>query len=362
MLAQVPTPPPAPAPALDPAQIAVSCGAARVGDGANPVCVFVLEQLGPGAAEQVVANLAGGLLEILLIVVVAFLANRLAKRGIKRFVAKVREAGFEKLGALQASGPLAATSPINLQRATTRTETIGGVLRSITTFAIVGVAFALVLGVFGIDLGPLVAGAGIAGVALGFGSQNLVRDFLSGVFMLLEDQYGVGDIIDVGEANGVVEGISLRTTRLRDVYGTVWHVPNGEIRRVGNKSQLWARALIDVAVPYESDIAAARRVITEVADEVWKDERWSSRVLEQPELWGIEDFGPNGVVIRLVVKVEPGSQWDVNREIRARLLDAFGREGLELPDQRTVLMRGEAPAQPVATGAWGPPSGPAPPT
>jgi small conductance mechanosensitive channel len=362
-----PTVPPLPGSDLTPEQFAAICGA----EGGNAVCESVLRLLGDGTWQAWAARIAGGGVEIAFILVLAFVATRLAKRGIKRFVAKVQQAGVEKLGALQGKGPLAATSPINLQRATLRTETIGGILRSITTFAIAAVAFALVLGVFGIDLGPLIAGAGIVGVALGFGSQNLVRDFLSGVFMLLEDQYGVGDVIDIGEANGVVEGISLRTTRLRDVYGTVWYVPNGEIRRVGNKSQLWARSLIDIGVSYDTDLDHAQRVIKDVADSVWQDEKWADRILEEPEVWGIEDFGPTEVVIRLVVKVQPGGQWAVNREIRRRLIDAFEREGIEIPDQRTVFVReepdGDAPIRPTAPAPaaapavglgrdWGPPS------
>src|SRR6185369_16289116 len=139
-------------------------------------------------------------------------------------------------------------------------------------FAIWTVAAFMVLGEFGINLGPLIAGAGIIGVAIGFGSQSLVKDFLAGIFILVEDQYGVGDTVDLGEAVGVVEVVSLRTTRLRSVDGTVWHVPNGEIGRVGNKSQHWSRALLDVQVAYTTDITEARSVIKGVADQVWEDQ------------------------------------------------------------------------------------------
>ena len=132
-------------------------------------------------------------------------------------------------------------------------------LRSLGTAIIWTFAVIYVLNDLGFNLGPLLAGAGIVGVALGFGSQSLVKDFLSGMFMLIEDQYGVGDIIDVGEAAGVVEEVTLRTTRLRDVNGTVWHVPNGQIVRVGNRSQQWARAVLDIAVAHKTDVAAARR-------------------------------------------------------------------------------------------------------
>src|SRR6185369_98079 len=143
-------------------------------------------------------------------------------------------------------------------------------------------AIFMILGEVGIDLGPLLAGAGIIGVAIGFGSQSLVKDFLSGIFILVEDQFGVGDTVDLGEAVGVVEVVSLRTTRLRSVDGTVWHVPNGEIRRVGNKSQHWSRALLDIQVAYTTDLERAQQVINDVAHAVWHEDK---HVLEEPEVW-----------------------------------------------------------------------------
>src|SRR5690606_34641322 len=180
-----------------------------------------------------------------------------------------------------------------------RATTLGVVLRSLAGFVVWTIAVLTILGEIGINLGPLIAGAGLAGVALGFGAQSLVKDFLAGMFMLIEDQYGVGDVIDVGEASGTVEAVSLRTTRLRDVNGTVWHVPNGQILRVGNMSQQWARALLDVSVAYGTDLDEAQRLIKEVADEVWRDRRWVGLVLEEPEVWGVEDIGPDGITIRL---------------------------------------------------------------
>lgn len=280
--------------------------------------------------------------EIALIVGVAVVANRLARRAIRRFVRRVATGGVGRLGGLGRGTP-DQSAPNEAGRATSRTETIGSVLRSVTTGTIGVLAGTLVLGALGINLGPLIAGAGIVGVALGFGAQNLVRDFLAGIFILLEDQYGLGDIIDVGDAgdilaSGTVEGFTLRVTRLRDVQGTVWWVPNGEIRRVGNSSQLWARSLIDVRVPYGTDIEHATGVIKRVADAVWQDERWAAQILEEPEVWGVEAFGPSEFLMRLVVKVEPARQWAVNRELRARLLVAFDQEGIEVP-QQTVWMR-----------------------
>jgi small-conductance mechanosensitive channel len=217
------------------------------------------------------------------------------------------------------------------------------------------------LGTLGINLAPLIAGAGIVGVAVGFGAQNLVRDFLSGIFMLLEDQYGVGDVIDVGEATGTVEGVGLRTTRVRDVDGILWHVPNGEIQRVGNKSQGWSRALLDIEVAYSNEISTAMRVIKQVADELWRDdETFAPLILEEPEVWGVEELGPNGVRVRLVVKTRPLEQWKVARELRARIKSAFDREGVRLPVAAQAVML-HSPEELPGDGSEAPPEALPPP-
>jgi small conductance mechanosensitive channel len=227
-------------------------------------------------------------------------------------------------------------------RAQQRARTLGAVLRSVTAIVIFTIAGLMVMGEFDINLGPLIASAGIAGVAIGFGAQSLVKDFLSGIFILIEDQYGVGDIVDVGEAAGVVEQVNLRTTRLRDVNGTLWHVPNGEIRRVGNKSQDWARTVLDVEVAYDTDVGHATEVIKRVADSVWEDDLPEATVLEEPEIWGVEMFGENAIVIRLAMKTEPAEQFTVARMVRGRLKEAFDREGIEIPfPQRTIWVKGQ---------------------
>jgi small-conductance mechanosensitive channel len=275
-------------------------------------------------------------LKILLVAALAVVLYRLVARAIGRFIEGVRTASvqrrLEAVGEV-APGSLVAPGPVNA-RAVQRAETMGAVLRSIAKAAIGTVAVLTVLGEFGVNLGPLIAGAGIAGVALGFGAQSLVKDFLSGIFMLVEDQFGVGDIVDLGEASGLVEGVSLRTTRLRDVEGTVWHVPNGEIHRVGNKSQQWSRALLDVQVAFETDVDQATRVIKAAADEVWHSEEVGPSVLEEPEVWGVEGFGPTGIAIRLVVKTQPADQWKVLRELRSRIKVALDREGIGFGFQR----------------------------
>jgi small conductance mechanosensitive channel len=174
-------------------------------------------------------------------------------------------------------------------------------------------------------------------VALGFGAQSLVKDFLSGMFMLMEDQFGVGDVIDTGVAGGsstvtgTVEGVSLRTTRLRDIDGVVWHVPNGTILRVGNKSQQWSRAVVDVPVTFQTDAAAASEVIRTVSEGVWHDPDFASTILAEPTVLGVESLAPGRVVIRVVARTRPQEQWRVERELRARIKAALDEAGIALP-------------------------------
>ena len=267
------------------------------------------------------------------------MANRLVRRAIRRMVASMSDE--RGLSALRAPTALARTGEIPSLRRVQRAETVGALLASVASFGIWTLAGLMALGTLGLDLGPLIAGAGIVGVAVGFGSQNLVRDFISGIFMLMEDQYGVGDVVDAGPATGTVEGVGLRTTRLRDVNGTPWHIPNGEIRRVGNRSQGWARALVDVEVAYSTDLDDATRTIERVAHELHVDEQWAPKLLEQPEVWGVEELGPDGIRVRLVAKTRPLEQWKVARELRARLKVAFDQAGIEVSAQKVVPTTGE---------------------
>jgi moderate conductance mechanosensitive channel len=290
--------------------------------------------------------LAGKALSIAVIVVVALIVNRLLRRAVKRTLRGLQHGGIqERLGAVRRATPdaLLETGQMSL-RAEQRIEALASVLRSVMSFTVMAVAAVMILGELGVELGPLIAGAGIIGVALGFGSQSLVRDFLSGIFILVEDQFGIGDIVNLdGTTSGVVEAVSLRTTRLRAVDGTVWHVPNGEIRRVGNMSQHWSRALLDIEVAYATDLGRAQDVIREVAHAVWDED---NHVLEEPEVWGVEALGANGIIIRLVVKTTPSEQYRVSRTLRERLKVAFDAEGIEIPfPQQTIWHRSD----PVAT-------------
>jgi small conductance mechanosensitive channel len=306
------------------------------GESPGVICEWTYDRTGSTAVTTAVDWFLARPLSVILIVVGAFIATRVARRLIKRWVAKLADHNAANEGG-SVLGGLGGTSSI---RAATRTRTIGTVSRGIVSALIWSVAFLLILGTYDVDLAPLIAGAGIAGVALGFGAQSMVKDFLAGFFMLIEDQFGVGDVIDVGEATGTVEAFSLRATTVRDVEGTVWHVPNGEIQRVGNKSQQWARALLDVSVAYGSDVREAQRIIKAVADEVWHEVEWKDLLLEEPELWGVERLDPDGIAIRLVIKTQPAEQWKVMRELRVRIKEALDAAAIEIPfAQRTVWVR-----------------------
>ncbi|MBA2529391.1 MAG: mechanosensitive ion channel family protein [Euzebyales bacterium] len=346
---------------VSPERIQRFCGA---GDNADPICTAAIRATNNGNVAQLAGTVVPALLKIVLIVVLAYVANRILKRAIKRFTRKLAGQGIQRLGWLKDRAPLADTSPMDLSRAAMRTETIGAVLNSVTTFVVWTLAVFMVLGAIGIQLGPLLAGAGIAGVALGFGAQNMVKDFLGGILIILEDQYGIGDVVDLREAIGTpgiagsVEAISLRTTRLRDVEGTVWYVPNGQIRSAGNKSQQWARSLLDIGVAYDTDVAKASGVLKRVADGLWADSEFGPDIIEEPEVWGLERFDADQVILRMVLKVKPARQWAVNRELRARIKTAFDGEGIEIPfPQRTVWMRSDdrKPTEPAPAGG-APPS------
>jgi small conductance mechanosensitive channel len=320
------------------------------------VCRWLYDVTGNVFLAETLDKVVPPLLRIAVVLVVAWIAIGIARSVIRR-IAERAKAGDASARLRSLTGGRLAT-PVN-PRKVQRVDALVAVVGSITAVAVWSIAVMMILGSFGIDLGPLIAGAGILGVAIGFGAQNLVADFLSGMFMLAEDQFGVGDVIDAGDASGVVEGISLRTTRIRDVTGTLWHVPNGEIRRVGNMSQEWARALLDIGVSYGTDIDQAAGVIKEVADGMASEEDYSEKFLDAPEIWGVQNLGADSVDIRLVIKTKPGEQWGIGRELRRRIKMALDEADIEIPfPQRTVWLRTDATgtARPVLEVADGEPS------
>jgi moderate conductance mechanosensitive channel len=317
------------------AVVAQSAQSVQEACGQDPsfVCRRVLDWTGSATWAEAVDKLLSAPTHILLILIVAVLANVLVRRAIRRLTNKIVDPGAqERIRSLKRRAPHAIVDTGSLSlRSAARAQTLALVLRSIASVFIWAIAITLILGELGVSIGPLIAGAGIAGIAIGFGAQSLVKDFLSGIFMLVEDQYGVGDIIDAGDASGTVEAVTLRTTRLRDVKGTVWHIPNGSITRVGNMSQQWARARLDIEVAYGTDLDRAQAVIKEVADGLWHDRAWKGKILEEPEVWGVENLGPDAIVLRLVVKTRPAEQFPVMRELRRRLSDSMAASKIEMP-------------------------------
>jgi len=271
------------------------------------------------------------LLTLILAVVVRWLLHRLIARVVKTMTSKTTARDDEGRDRSLTGRLFAEASATARARHQQRTATLGSLLRSSVTFVVGLVAMLTVMALVGIPLGPLLASAGVGGVALGFGAQSLVKDFLSGIFMILEDQYGVGDVIDTGEAIGTVEEVSLRVTRLRDADGVTWYIRNGEIIRIGNLSQHRATAIVDVPVAYDEDVAHVTSVIREVAAAMAGDEAWDGRLLDTPKVAGIESIVGQTMTLRVLAEASPGDKIDIQRELRQRIKSALDTAGVKAP-------------------------------
>jgi moderate conductance mechanosensitive channel len=305
-------------------------------------------------------------INIALIIVGAIIIRFVLQFVIRRLVNRVISGAKRKAGVDDTT--LIAASPLAAMRVVQRTRALGGVLSSVVTTIVVIIA---VIAVINVAL-PSAAGAfslitAALGAGLGFGAQNIVKDVLNGLFMVGEDQMGVGDIVDTGFATGVVEQVGIRITQVRDVNGTLWYVRNGEILRVGNMSQGWARVIIDLAVPYEADIEAVQQKLLEAATAFAGETKWKRLVLEKPELWGIESVSAEAIVVRLVMKTRSGVKDQVARALRARLKTAIDELGVQLPPLNSIALRpgpggplpGARPApKPAAKSPAGAPSKP----
>jgi moderate conductance mechanosensitive channel len=305
------------------------------------------------SADWLIAKPASILLLVVIGVVVRWLLHRmidgLVKRATEGNVPAVLQHG--KVG--QARELLLESGPIAIERRQQRTRTMASLLKSVSTGVIFSVVAFMAIATLGYNIAPLIASAGILGVALGFGAQSLVKDFLSGIFMILEDQYGVGDAVDLGEASGSVEAVGLRVTRIRDVNGTVWYVRNGEILRVGNMSQNWARTVLDIPVAFTEDLDRVQEVLRDEAHALWEDQEFRELILEEPEVWGIERWDPDGVVIRVVLKTAPLEQWEVAREMRQRIKSRFDAEHIEIPLPQRMVWHRHEPARESTDDAEG---------
>ena len=279
------------------------------------------------------------LFTVLFVVVGALIIRAVLLFAIRRVVNRIvngakKKHDFEDTQALM-------MSPIAAVRIVQRTRTLGSVLGNIVSAIVMVVSVLLVFN----TVVPGATGAfalitAALGAGLGFGAQNVVKDVLNGLFMVSEDQLGVGDVVDTGFAVGVVEGVGIRVTQVRDVNGTLWFVRNGEILRVGNMSQGWARVIIDLAVPYEADVVAVQERILATALEMAATAKWKSRILEKPEIWGIESISAEAIVVRLVVKTASAAKDDVARELRARLKRALDEIGVRLPALNSIVLSG----------------------
>ncbi|MGA9101881.1 mechanosensitive ion channel family protein [Aeromicrobium sp.] len=280
---------------------------------------------------------------IVVIIVVGLLFRWLVNRAIDRVVRRASAGTVPGvIAGTKAGAVLADLRPGAGERRQQRAQTMGSILKSIAGGLIFAIVIVMALDQVGVNIAPIIASAGIVGIALGFGAQNLVKDFLSGIFMILEDQYGVGDSVDLGEAVGTVEAVGLRVTRLRDVDGTVWYVRNGEILRVGNQSQNWARTVLDITVAYESNLDQVQQLLQEEATAMYEDERYHDIIIEAPEVWGVERFDKDGAVVRVVLKTAPLQQWPVARALRQRIKARFDEAGIHIP---TSFIPGQPPAE-----------------
>ncbi|MCX5397041.1 mechanosensitive ion channel family protein [Streptomyces sp. NBC_00102] len=276
-------------------------------------------------------------LRIILIAAVAIVLRYVIRRALTNLIERMNRS------AQAVEGTALGGLLVNAERRRQRSEAIGSVLRSVTSFLILGTAALMILGAFEINLAPLLASAGVAGVALGFGARNLVTDFLSGVFMILEDQYGVGDTVDAGVASGEVIEVGLRVTKLRGDNGEIWYVRNGEVKRIGNLSQGWSTAGVDVTVRPTEDLDRVRAAISAATEVMAKEEPWSERLWGPVEILGLDAVLLDSMTVRVTAKTMPGKALTVERELRWRIKRSL--------DEAGIRMIGAVPPQPEAGAA-----------
>jgi small-conductance mechanosensitive channel len=293
------------------------------------------------AAQVVRVYLAGPVyqgLRIAFVILLAFLFRYVLHQVINKITERAATASLPVAANGRAHRAAEAVQMAGTERREQRARALGSILRSGVSIVVFGIAALTVLGDLGVNLTPLLLSTTVLGVALGFGAQNLVRDYLSGILMLVEDHYGVGDTINLKDATGTVEAMTLLTTRLRDVNGVVWHVRNGTIESVGNESQGWSRAVIDYPVPYEEDLGRIRALMEQAADSLFTERGWRKLMLEKPEVWGAQELSGREVTMRIVAKTAPMRQWEVARELRARVKAALDAAGVAAAGPDTIVI------------------------
>jgi moderate conductance mechanosensitive channel len=294
----------------------------------------------PHLAQVSQAYLAGPVrvgAQIAFVLVLALIARAAARRLINRVSAR----------AAQRTESGGRSHSLLGERRQQRATALGSVLGNAASMTIFTIAAFIILGDLGLNLAPILASAGVLGIAIGFGAQNLVQDFLAGIFMLMEDQYGVGDVINIDKVSGTVEAVSLRITRIRDVNGVIWHIRNGTISQSGNESHGWARAVVDFPVPYDREIVEVRGLMESTAVAMWQDPAWQNVILERPEVWGVQEVTNESVLMRVIARTAPLRQWEVGRELRERVVSAID---LALLDLQVDPQPGRTAAQLAAVG------------
>jgi moderate conductance mechanosensitive channel len=310
---------------------ASACG---TGLDASLICMLV-ERYTDDAIALALARGVGMVLRIVLTLIAAWLANRLARAVLRRFERTMERRIEARLERGERRGTLNAAK--YRSRRFQRLHATMGVLRGVVGVVVWLVAILVVIDGLGVRMQPILAGAGLASVVLGFGAQQLVRDVLAGIAMLIEDQYGVGDWIDVDGVIGQVEKVGLRATSFRDLDGVLHHVLNGHVQRVGNLSQEWSRSILDVPLALDSDVPTAKAIILKVATDLAEDEVWGEDVIGPPEVWGVQEFGPHGLAIRVSMPTKPMANWDINRQMRERLQHAFDQAHIRMQGQLVEL-------------------------
>ena len=307
----------------------------------GPLCNLLADWTGNEALAETIAWLLGTPVKILIIVVGALILNR----GVRRLIGRLTE----RLGT--ATADTRVVSERSRERAEERADTIGSLLRSLSSGVIFGIAIIMILAAFGISVVPAIASAGVLAIAIGFGAQSVVEDFLRGMFMLGEDQFGIGDRIDVGSVNGYVERVTLRTTVIRDPDGVLWHMPNSEINYVANEFQESSRAVVEIAIPYGSDMRGAMEVLGEAAEQACADPEWRESVHGSPEVRGIQELDAHDISVRVQVWVEPGQKRPFQRHLRLYLQEGLDEAGFGSPNPAyDIWLQGDS-RQPSTTGA-----------
>ncbi|MET9499607.1 mechanosensitive ion channel family protein [Streptomyces sp. NPDC006552] len=319
-------------------------------DAAQPTLKDAQDQAGQAASwvEQNWSAWLGIGLRVLLIVVIACVLRVAVRRTITRLIDRMNRT------AQAVDGTALGGLLVNVERRRQRSHAIGSVLRSVASFLIMGTAALMILGTFEINLAPLLASAGVAGVAIGFGARNLVTDFLSGVFMILEDQYGVGDTIDAGVASGEVIEVGLRVTKLRGDKGEIWYVRNGEVKRIGNLSQGWATAGVDVTVRADEDLDRVKAVLAEAGEAMSKTEPWNEMLWGPVEVLGLDSVLLDSMVVRVTAKTMPGKALTIERELRWRIKRTFDEAGIRIVGGVPVQVDGETAVADPAAGVSAP--------